>query len=134
MNAWTFPDNSDKRAQTLFAFPQNWLVAPGTFTVQIHWFQEGPGSTGGTVRWALRARCYPDLSNIDQALSTAVNLDDGQPALDQYFVSAKSAAITPTGTLTLGGGILLDVRRDNTIGGNASGNANFLGMSIFWNP
>jgi hypothetical protein len=66
-----------------------------------------------TVRWGCAGRSYGDAETLDQALGTAVTVDDSATTTaNQVLISAATSAITLGGTPAAGEWVRFRIYRD----------------------
>lgn len=86
----------------------------GTVTVVIHWKPLASGT--GDVRWGIQLASYRNDDPLTGAFGTEVAVTDTFIATDDLHITSASAAITPSGTITDGNLMALQINRDPTNG------------------
>jgi hypothetical protein len=106
MYSLDFDTSSDEFAQWTIAMPANWDA--GTITARFYWTA---ASGSGTVKFYLQGRSYANDDAIDQAMGTAVGVEDTLITAADVHITDATAAITITGA-TAGELVQLRVYRD----------------------
>lgn len=122
-----FSPTAIQYAETTFLMPDFW--SGGTITAKFVWTATGGSATA--VRWGIAGRSYGDNELIDQALGTAVTVDDTWQTDLAVHHSPVSDAITIGGTPAGGELVQLRVYREGSASADTLAvNARLLGVIL----
>ncbi len=106
-----FDKDSDENAFISLSLPESWNA--NVFQFRYKWTTlSGDGGSAETAVLELSARSYGDNDAIDQALGTAVEVEDTWLADEDEHVSPWSGNVTPAGTMAGGERLHLNLMRD----------------------
>lgn len=120
-----FDASSDEIAYANFQMPDSWDA--GVVQFRYIW-TNAAGLTTETVQFELSGRSFADSDAIDQAVGTAVAVDDTWLAQGDVHISAWSGDVTLTGA-TAGEWVHVEIMRDVS-DDNLTGDARLMGVQI----
>jgi hypothetical protein len=94
------PGDADSASEFSLDLPANWNA--GTLKYKIRWVPASGASAGDDVRFSLAACSASPGESIDQALGTAVTVDDDVESAGELHETAVSGALTVAGTPAAG--------------------------------
>jgi hypothetical protein len=95
--------------------PLVWNGQP--FTAEFLWSHATASGSFGVV-WSVQALVRADNETLATAYGTAISVTDTGGSADRLYVTPRSSAITPAGTVVAGGTLYLRVAREATAGGD----------------
>jgi len=105
--------------------PKDW--DGGTITYRVYW--TSLDATSGSAKFSLSGRAFADSDTVDQAMGTAIDLDDTFLTAGDIHITAESNAVTIAGSPTGGQLIQFKFGREGT-SDTIDGDVYFLGLEI----
>jgi len=110
MFVMAFDKDADEYGQWTDVMPDDW--DGGTVTAKVHWTCGVGGGADETVSWDISGRSYADDDTIDQAMGTAITVNDTWHADKDLHITDATSAITLAGTPAAGELVQWQVMRD----------------------
>ena len=120
-----FDKDTDEFAQWIVAMPSDWNA--GTVTAVFYWtFVTGSGAE--TVKWYIAGQSYANDDALNQALGTAVGVEDAAITASDVHISSATGAVT-IADATASELVIFEVYRDISED-TLAGDAKLLGVMI----